>query len=165
MIKIPDIKILFQIIKDASHVHIMIISFLVLPFVLDAWVSLFQKIPGLKGHELISLIIVFIAFGILLVFAIPKDKHNKKLENIKDLTINYMIANNFTSVGFDVIREKFNGKIAEQEFIEIINTYPDLLRLATIKIDSNNTKPGFGMIKHNKQSNVDSGADAPPLVK
>ncbi len=156
--KISDVKPLYELIKEASHVHILIISFLALPFVLDAWVSLFQKIEPLKGLELDALYIVLFFFSLLSIFAITTDRKRKSIELIKDQVVGYMLARNFTRVSFERYRKKHDSKLSDEELISVINTYPNILRITSISEKDNEgnhlkdkdgnkiTKPGFGLV-------------------
>ncbi|WP_312911062.1 hypothetical protein [Stutzerimonas nitrititolerans] len=128
--KADDIKTVYELMKDATHVQIIFIGFLVAPFAITAWFDLFDKIPFLGDHKLPTLIAVFIAFFAMLITAVVFDSRDKKKKLLLARITTYMAAHNYRIVRFSTIRSQLNIQESDIEFVALINTFPEKLCLA-----------------------------------
>jgi hypothetical protein len=136
-----NIKSLFELAKNASSVQVIILVFLVLPFVIEKWLSVFDSFPGLVTQKGSALSIIIIAFSVLILVAINKDKKLGKLQLAKNQILSHLKSNDFKTMTLVKVRDKFNKEYSDDFLIEVINTFPNELRIATMyKEDSSNEK-------------------------
>ncbi|EMR12763.1 hypothetical protein MPL1_08459 [Methylophaga lonarensis MPL] len=128
--KIRDIKTVYEIMKDSTHMQIIWIGFLVAPFVVGAWFDLFDRIPFLQKHKLFTLIAVLVAFLLMQIVALVFDARDKKKKLLLSKIVGYMAANNYQIVRFSTLNEQLGLDIGEKDLIALINTFPDKIRLA-----------------------------------
>lgn len=127
---INNIKSIFELAKNASSVQLIILSFLVLPFVIEQWLAIFEMFPTLSGYKGSVLIIVLLIFTILIIVAINKDKKLGTLLLAKNQIVNYLRANDFKVMSFDRVRDKFDACYTDAFLNEVINTFQTELRIA-----------------------------------
>lgn len=146
--KAGDIKTIFELMKEASHVQVIYIGLAAAPFVINAWFDVIDRIPTLADHKLISLLFVLIFVFMMLVVAVVFDHKDKKRKLILSKVNSYMVANDFKAVRFSTIRKKLGISDSDDDFTTVINTFPDRLRLVSFKVDGNGekTEPGFGLV-------------------
>jgi len=147
-VKAGDIKTIFELMKEASHVQVIYIGLAAAPFVIGAWFDVIDRIPILADHKLVSLLIVFIFVFIMLVVAVVFDHKDKKRKLILSKVNSYMVANEFKAVRFSTIRKNLGISDSDDDFTIVINTFPDRLRLVSFKVDGSEdkTEPGFGLV-------------------
>lgn len=136
--KADDVKTVYELMKDATHVQIIWIGFLVAPFAITAWFDLFDKIPFLSDHKLPTLIAVFIAFFAMLITAVVFDSRDKKKKLLLAKITTYMAAHNYRVVRFSTIRSQLNIQDSDIELVALINTFPERLCLAKARKKANN---------------------------
>lgn len=134
--KVDDIKTVYELMKDATHIKIIWISFLVAPFAISAWFDLFDKVEFLKDNKLFTLVAVFIAFFLMMVTAVIFDSRDKKKKLLLAKITTYIASTGKTIVRFSTIREQLNLTDSDEEFVALINTFPDKLRLAKSRVKS-----------------------------
>jgi hypothetical protein len=132
--KADDVKTVYELMKDATHVQIIWIGFLVAPFAITAWFDLFDKIPFLSNHKLPTLIAVFIAFFAMLITAVVFDSRDKKKKLLLAKITTYMAAHNYRIVRFSTIRSQLNIQESDIELTALINIFPEKLCLAKARI-------------------------------
>lgn len=128
--KIGDIKTVYELMKDSTHMQIIWIGFLIAPFVVSAWFDLFDRVPFLSEHKLFTFIGVLIAFLSMQVVALVFDARDKKKKLLLAKIVGYMASNDYQIVRFSTLNEKLNLGVEEKELVALINTFPDKIRLA-----------------------------------
>ncbi|MDN2658365.1 hypothetical protein Q4490_11525 [Neptunomonas phycophila] len=128
--KIGDIKTVYELMKDSTHMQIIWIGFLAAPFVVSAWFDLFDRIPFLGEHKLFTFIAVLIAFLLMQVVALVFDARDKKKKLLLAKIVGYMASNDYQIVRFSTLNDKLNLGVKEKELVALINTFPDKIRLA-----------------------------------
>ncbi len=93
--KVGDIKTVYEIMKDSTHMQIIWIGFLAAPFVVGAWFDLSNRIPLLEGHKFFTLIGVSIAFLLMQIVALAFDSIDKKKQLLLAKIVGYMVSNNY----------------------------------------------------------------------
>ncbi len=148
MMKVGDVKTIFELMKEASHVHTIYIGLAVAPFVIGAWFDVIERVPSLAENKLISLLIVLIFVFIMLTVAVVFDHKDKKRKLLLSKVSSYMVANEFKAVRFSTIRKKFDISDSDAYFTSVINTFPDRLRLVSINVEGceGTKEPGFGIV-------------------
>ena len=133
MMKFGDIKTVYELMKDSTHMQIIWIGFLASPFVIGAWFDLFDKVPSLKEHKLFTLIALFIAFFLMQVVALIFDARDKKKKILLAKVIGYMAAHSYKIVRFSTLNKQLGVDAKPEEFVALINTFPEKIRLAQAK--------------------------------
>ncbi|MGR5117281.1 hypothetical protein ACPV5W_00960 [Vibrio astriarenae] len=128
--KVSDVKTVYELMKDATHVQIIWIGFLIAPFVISAWFELFDKVEFLSEHKLVTLLVIFVGFFAMLVTAVVFDSRDKKKKLLLAKITGYMGAHSYRIVRFSTIRTQFSISETDEEFIAVINTFPEKLCLA-----------------------------------
>lgn len=128
--KIGDLKTVYELMKDSTHMQIIWIGFLVAPFVVGAWFDLFDRVPFLQKHKLWTLITVLVAFLLMQIVALAFDARDKKKKLLLAKIVGYMAANNYQIVRFSTLNNKLGLGVEEKELIALINTFPEKIRLA-----------------------------------
>lgn len=137
-----DYSELLKVLKQASLFDVFVVSFLLLPFILQAWLEVLTKLSFTDTGKCWSVgaIVALYAFGI--VAMINANSLNKKREVAKDQVIAYLQSKQFTLVSFDRIRECINSNYNDV-FLETLTTaFPQELRRAKLK----GGKRGLGRI-------------------
>lgn len=149
-----DVKTIYELMKNSTHIQIIWIGFLVAPFVVSAWFDLIDRIPTLSAYKLWAFLAILIAFFLMLVVAIAFDSREKKKQLLLAKVYTYMQAHDYKSVRFSTFRKQLNLKHTDEQFVELINVFPDKLRLVEMKLklasgeedESGNTELGFGLV-------------------
>ena len=128
--KFGDIKTVYEIMKDSTHMQIIWIGFLAAPFVIGAWFDLFDRIPFLTDYKLFTFIAVLIVFFLMQIVALAYDARDKKKKILLSKITSYMISNNFQLVRFSTLNERLKLNVTDDDLIALINTFPDKIRLA-----------------------------------
>ncbi|MDE1333748.1 hypothetical protein L9W73_17330 [Vibrio aestuarianus] len=150
-----DVKTIYELMKNSTHIQIIWIGFLVAPFVVSAWFDLIDRIPTLSAYKLWAFLVILIAFFLMLVVAVAFDSREKKKQLLLAKVYAYMQAHNYQSVRFSTFRKQLNLLThTDEQFVELINVFPDKLRLVEMKLklengeedESGKTEPGFGLV-------------------
>ena len=164
-----DFKGVVQAISDASPSHLALVSFLVLPIVMNYWLeTLIKAFPEISScWKLISLSLLVIIYLCCLWWLSKENSKRKRLELQKDQIIGRLISKGFTNVGFDSARKALTSKVSDEELIEIIETFPKSLRYVRLKKkDANGNfekddsgkqgyKPGVGLVSIKDENDED----------
>jgi hypothetical protein len=128
--KIGDIKTVYELMRDSTHMQIIWIGFLASPFVVGAWFDLFDRVPFLQEYKLFTLIAVFFAFFLMQIVALAFDARDKKKKLLLAKIVGYMAANNYQIVRFSTLNANLGLGVEEKDLIALINTFPEKIRLA-----------------------------------
>lgn len=128
--KIGDVKTVYELMRDSTHMQIIWIGFLAAPFVVGAWFDLFDRVPSLQEYKLFTLIAVFVAFFLMQIVALVFDARDKKKKLLLAKIVGYMAANNYQIVRFSTLNANLGLGVEEKDLIALINTFPEKIRLA-----------------------------------
>jgi hypothetical protein len=128
-----DISSIRKALKEASLYDILLISFVALPFVLSAWLSVFKDL-GYQSRALRG--VLWAVVGIYLVGTFTMvigTRKEKRLELAKDQIIAYLQSNDFEMMSFDRVRDRIDESHEDSFLSSVIGAYPNDLRRATLR--------------------------------
>ena len=110
------------------------ISFLLLPFVFDAWLDVLERIGfNAEVFQIASLVIILAAYSLGIIVALVGNSRQRSREVARDQIIEYLKRKNFEMVSFERIRKNINN-VYSDDFLSALPIYfPDQLRRAKLK--------------------------------
>jgi len=137
-----DFKGVIQSISDASPSHLALVSFLVLPVVMNAWLETIAKaFPTITVClKVVSLMALLVIYLLCLWWLVKENAKRKLLENRKDKIIAKIMSQGFTKIGFDKLDNIFTPSLSIEEITEVIGSFPKSLRFVRLKKKCIDTK-------------------------
>jgi hypothetical protein len=126
-----DFGSILKLLKEASPVDVFIISFVALPFVLNAWLTILKEL-GCQA-KLLVILLVIVAYFVGIVGMVVGTTKEKKRELAKDQIMTYLQSKDFVMMSFDRVREKLNSSYTDLFLNSVIEAYPNDLRQARLK--------------------------------
>lgn len=132
--KPKDAESLLELVREATIFDILLISILLLPLYLGAWLVILDSVLSISTEQKVWVLVVLFALyvvGIVLmkVGAGKEDKRRRTGIRIR----NYLIGRGNTAISFGRIRDKIDSSYSDDFLISVIDLFPDDLRLARIK--------------------------------
>jgi hypothetical protein len=128
-----DTKTIITSLKEASPFDIFLVSFLILPFVLDAWVSLLSEL-GVEGSSrdwsLVAVVVAYV-LGVAAVFV--GNSRVKKRKEACNLVLNYLQTKNFFMMSFERIRDNIDPKYTDELLNSLPLAFPNEIRKARLR--------------------------------
>jgi hypothetical protein len=118
-------------LRRARPFDLFILSFLLMPFIIEKWSDVFTKWGMSSTQAAWSLSGIFVCYFVLVIALLHISHRRQKSELARDQIIGYLQSNNFTMMSFDEIREKFG--YSETYLRSIIQEFPTELRFARLK--------------------------------
>ena len=141
-----DFKGIIQVISEASPSHLAIVSFLVLPIVMNYWLeTLVKAFPEISSSMKVFSLLILIAIYLLCLWWLAKENdHRKKLEQQRDQIVGRFISNNWTKIGFDSARKSLTEEVTDEQIISVIEAFPKTLRYIRMRERDDNRNPMKG---------------------
>lgn len=128
-----DPRTILNTLKEASPFDIFLISFLLLPFVFDAWLDVMERIGFGESGFIISLIIILIGYSTGVIATLVGSSRQRSREIARDQIMEYLTRKNFVMVSYERIRKNINQAYGDN-FLETLHVhFPDQLRKAKLK--------------------------------
>jgi len=124
---------ILKLLKEASPFDIFLISFIALPFVLSAWLTILEELGYQAKQLLIPLVAVIVTYFVSIGVMVVGTTREKKRELAKDQIMAYLQSKGFVMMSFDRIREKLNRSYTDSFLNSVIEAYPNDLRHARLK--------------------------------
>jgi len=147
---IKEISSILDLVKQSSVFDLFLISFLALPFVLQAWINILKDLGNSPSQMLVGVIVVIIAYilGIVIMYAGVSRHRSKKLA--KDQIVAYIkslreLKPKTTMVRFVRLREKFGDNYSDQFLRSVIAEFPNELLPKTLKV-TEKEEEGVGVL-------------------
>lgn len=128
-----DPKTILKVLQEASPLDIFLVSFLLLPFVADAWLDALESLELDKSEQACVLITVVMAYIVGMILVLVKSSRLRNREVGKDQIIRYLTEKDFEMISFERIRKNINKSYGDAFLDELIKRYPDELRRARLK--------------------------------
>ncbi|MCK4639706.1 MAG: hypothetical protein KAU06_00075 [Candidatus Marinimicrobia bacterium] len=128
-----DPKTILKTLKDASPLDLFLVSFLLLPFVFDAWVGVLEKLEFGICAKYWSLGIVLVGYIVGVVAMLVGSNRQREREIARDQVIQYLTANNYKMVSFERIRININQAYSDSILETLPVHFPNQLRKAILK--------------------------------
>jgi hypothetical protein len=138
-----DFKSIIQVISDASPSHLALVSFLVLPVVMNYWLeTLIKTFPSIstcwKAGSLLLLVVIYLA---CLWWLVKENSKKRSIETKRDQIIGRLVSNGWTKIGFDSARKSFTSESNDEEIISVIESFPKSLRYVQLRQRDKDKKP------------------------
>ncbi len=130
-----DFKGVIQAISEASPSHLALVSFLVLPVVMNYWLeTLIKVLPELSTcWRVISLSFLVGVYLFCLWWLVRENEHHKRMERKRDQIIGRLVSNGWTKVTFDSARKALTDETTDEEITSLIEAFPKSLRYVQIR--------------------------------
>ena len=124
---------IFNMIRKASSFELFLVSFLSLPFIFDAWLTVTEKLQlevTIK-YWFLGAVFLFYVFGVGLMY--KGNSRDKRREIARDLIIQHLTKSKFERMSYEKIREKINKTYCDKFLDSLVTAFPNDLRKANIK--------------------------------
>ena len=137
-----DPKNVLNALKEASPLDLFLLSFIALPFVFDAWLTVLEKLEFELCAQLWILGIIFLGYIIGIALMYVGSSKQRLRELAKHQIISYLTANSYTMMTLETIRKNIDKSYSD-DFLNSLPVYfPSDIRRA--KLRGNN--PGLARI-------------------
>lgn len=133
---------ILKALKQASIFDVFLISFLLLPFVFQAWLKVLAGLAVSRCGKFWWLAAVSILYVVGVVAMFLGSSRTKKREVAKDQVVAYLQGIEKTMVRLETIREKINPGYDDQFLESLTVAFPQELRRARLK----GNRPGLARI-------------------
>ncbi|MGD0922721.1 MAG: hypothetical protein ABSA70_13290 [Terriglobia bacterium] len=137
-----DPKTILKTLKEASPLDLFLISFLMLPFVFNAWVGVLEKLEVGLCAKYWSLGVVLLGYVIGVVAMLAGSSRDRAREIARDQIIQYLTAKGFEMTSFSRIRENISQSYTDSLLESLPVHFPNHIRKAKLK----GGKPGLARI-------------------
>ena len=137
-----DPNSILKSLKEASPFDIFLISFLLLPVVVDAWINImmYMTFEQRKIDFGIAAVILAYIIGIFLMYTGSSRTRNREIA--RDEIIQYLRSKDFEIMSFERVRKNINSSYSNEFLLSTIQHFPDNLRRAKL----GGSKLGVGRI-------------------
>jgi hypothetical protein len=134
-VKEYDFKGVIQAISEASPSHLALVSFLVLPVVMNYWLETLMKVlPELSTcWKVIALSFLVGVYLFCLWWLVRENEHQKRMERKRDQIIGRLVSNDWTKITFDSARKALTDETTDEEIISLIEAFPKSLRYVQVR--------------------------------
>ena len=144
-----DPRSILKTLKEASPFDLFLVSFLVLPFVFDAWLGVIEKLQWSVSAKLSTLGIVLAFYIVGVVAMLQGSTRARRREVARDQVVQYLTSKNYEMMSYERVRKNIN-KAYSDEFLEsLITHFPNDLRKAKLK----GAKPGLARLIESETEN------------
>ena len=144
-----DPRSILKTLKEASPFDLFLVSFLVLPFVFDAWLGVTEKLQWSVSAKLSTLGIVLAFYIVGVVAMLQGSTRARRREVARDQVVQYLTSKNYEMMSYERVRININ-KAYSDEFLEsLITHFPNDLRKAKLK----GAKPGLARLIESETEN------------
>lgn len=126
-------NLILKAVKEASPFDLFLISFLLLPFVFNAWLGVLEKLDVTTEAKICSLAAVVIFYVIALLAMLAGSTRARKRETARDQILTYLQEKQFTMVSFEKVRERINSGYSDEFLSSVVTEFPRQLRFARLK--------------------------------
>lgn len=128
-----DPKTILKTLKETSPFDLFLISFLLLPFVCDAWLSVIDKLGLEQCARYYGLGIVVVAYFIGVIAVLLGSSRAKNREIARDQIIQYLTTKNYEMMSFERVRKNINRAYTNEFLESLVIHFPNKVRKARLK--------------------------------
>ena len=128
-----DPKNILNTLKEASLFDLFLVSFLLLPFVFDAWLGVAEKLQLEVTAKYWSLGVVFLFYVVGVVAMLQGSSRARRREIARDQVIQYLTAKNFEMMSYERVRKNINKAYTDELLESLVTHFPNDLRKAKLK--------------------------------
>jgi hypothetical protein len=137
-----DPRTILKTLKEASPFDLFLISFLLLPFVFDAWLGVADRLQwgGSARNWTLALVLAFYVVGV--VAMLQGSSRAQRREAARDQIIQYLTSKDFEMMSYERVRQNINRTYGDDFLDSLITHFPNDLRKARLK----GGKPGVARL-------------------
>jgi hypothetical protein len=132
-VAMKDYSELLKVLKQASLFDVFVISFLLLPFLLQGWLEVLTKLAFTDTERFWSVGVIILLYVIGVIAMLVANNRNKKCEVAKDQVVAYLQSKQRTAVSFEKIRERISPSYNDAFLESLTTAFPQELRRARLK--------------------------------
>jgi hypothetical protein len=129
-------------LRRARPLDLFLLSFLLMPFIVEKWSDVFAKWGMSANQTTWSLFFIFVVYIVCVIALIYTSHRRQKAQLAKDQIIGYLQSNVITMMSNDRIRERLHSGYTDVYLLSVIREFPKELRFARLKGD----RKGVGRI-------------------
>lgn len=133
---------IIKTIKEASPLDLFLLSFLLLPFVVDAWLRAIERLEVGQTARYGVLIVVIIFYVLIVGAMLQRSSRARNRELARDQIIQYLTSKDFEMMSLKKVRKKINQAYTDKFLESLPEYFPNELRRAKLK----GGKPGIARI-------------------
>jgi hypothetical protein len=137
-----DPKTILTTLKEASPLDLFLVSFLLLPFIVDAWMGVLEKLEFGLTEKLWAVVLVIIGYIVGVMAMLFGSTRARVREIARDQIIQYLNTKNFRMMSYERVRENINGAYSDTFLESLVTHFPNALRKAKLK----GGKPGLAKL-------------------
>ena len=137
-----DPRSILDVMKKASPVDLFLLSFVLLPFIFDAWLGVLEKLRVGETGKLWSLVVVLVAYVLGVLSMLASSSRIKRREIARDRIVGYLTTKNLEMISFEGIREHIDAAYMNDFLISLTQFFPNDVRRAVL----NGDRQGLGRI-------------------
>jgi hypothetical protein len=133
-VKDYDFKGILETISSASPSHLTLVSFLVIPVVMDYWIkTITETVPNISlVWKIVALIVLILIYIACLLWLARENQRTKQLKRKRDQIIAKMVANDWKRISFESAKAAITSPTTDEEIIAVIEAFPDALRFVNL---------------------------------
>lgn len=147
-----DPKTILNTLKETSPFDVFLISFLLLPFVFEAWVGVLEKLEFDISAKYWSLTIILVGYIIGVISMLHGTNKQKEREAARDQIIQYLTRKERKMMSFERIRSNINQAYTDAFLEKLPSCFPSLIGKAKLK----GGKPGLARIIESESEEDDA---------
>jgi hypothetical protein len=130
-----DFKGVIQVITDAKPSHLALVSFLVLPLVMNYWLEALVKLFPAPTQEVKYVWLGFLVatYVFCLGWLLVDNARTKLLATRRDQIVGKLIAIERTRISFDTARKSLTKDATDADILSVIEAFPKILRYMRLK--------------------------------
>ena len=128
-----DPRTILKTLKEASPFDLFLISFVLLPFIFDAWIDVLNKLGFTNQATYISLAIVLVGYVIGIIAMLLGSTRERKRDIAKDQIIQYLTSKEYEMVSFERIRKNINKSYSDSFLETLPVAFANDIRKAKLK--------------------------------
>ena len=146
---------ILKALKEASPFDLFLVSFLLLPFIFNAWLVVLDKLQATASQKIWFLagVLVFYIVGVLAMLV--GSTRLRRREIARDEILAHIRDSKVTWVSFSKIREQINSSYTDRFLRSVITEFPYHLQFASVRGKDNEVRfIGVSQIVEHKSDEV-----------
>ena len=144
-----DPRSILKTLKEASPFDLFLISFLLLPFVFDAWLGVTEKLQWEVAAKCWTLGVVLVSYVVGVIAMLQGSTRARRREVARDQIIQYLTSRNFEMMSYERVRKNINKAYTDDFLESLVTHFPNDLRKARLK----GAKPGLARLIESETEN------------
>lgn len=137
-----DPRTILNTLKEASPFDLFLISFLLLPFIFEAWLGVLNSLELALDVQYWSLCLILLLYIVGVIAMLLGSQRAQQRERARDIIVQYLTLKGLEMVSFDRIRNNINSSYSNNFLETLPSQFPNQIRKAKLK----GAKPGLARI-------------------